>query len=305
MEKEVVSVWLCFVITIPLGSTPILFCPLTFIFILGSLFKKDSEILIFKDNNSGVPTMMAIMTVDRNRNYYIATRGTSAPATVNRIRWQQPRHDKEADARREHIEFERPQAVETFHSFASKIDQHNGCRQEMLGLERSWKTHNWHIRCNMTILGVSIVDAWMVYQSATDEKGKQRNFYSSLATQLIDNDWDNSKGELFISSAGADNEEEDMIDFEENEHKKLLEKRSHGIGLHLTPVKDKNPNMGYTWQHRCRRAGCRRQVTLECSICYDLYCQNKGERFYCCRPTLSDHWNLHMEEFHGACLKTI
>lgn len=86
----------------------------------------DGEVMVQR-NEAGIPSMMAIMTVDRARNYYVATRGSTAPAAVSRIRWQQPKNDKTVDATRESINFERPEVVNLFHSFASMIDQHNAC----------------------------------------------------------------------------------------------------------------------------------------------------------------------------------
>lgn len=251
--------------------------------------------------------MMAVMTVDRNRNYYVATRGSTASAPVNRIRWTQPKDDKEADAERLHIDFERPEVVNLFHSFASMIDQHNACRQEMLKFETTWKTQNWHIRCNMTLMALNIVDAWYVYKASTGVDWKQRKFYSMLCEQLIDNNWDKKPGALYkesgareVAKAKVNKWMLDGNDEQENETQRPL--RS---GPHLTPVKDKNPNTGWTVQNRCRTVGCRAQVTHECSICFHLFCSKRGARFFCCRPDKSDHWEQHMKEFHGIGLKSI
>lgn len=269
--------------------------------------------LIRRENEAenGKPVMMAIMTVDRNRNYYVSTRSSTTPKPVSRIRWTQPKNDKAADAVREEITFTRPEAVDMYHSFASIIDQHNGSRQEMLALETTWKTQSWHLRCNMTVIGISIVDSMLVYEQATHSKMKQRKYFAKLAEQLIDNNWDEAYGMLYdTSGAGKDRVSlptiaNDSLQQEANSKEKLAATRPHGIGIHLTPVKEKNPNTGFTWQHRCNFPGCRRQVTLECSVCFDLFKRNEGHRFFCCRPDKSNHWNKHMEEYHGACLRTI
>lgn len=180
----------------------------------------------------------------------------------------------------------------------------------MLKLETTWKTHNWHIRCNTTILGVCIVDAWLLYKQATGIEMKQRKFYSILAEQLIDNKWDKQRGMLY----------KDLFQGEENDG--LVQApapieipcgdiglsatfRPHGIGLHLTPIKEKQANSNHTAQARCRYPNCRRQVTTECSICFAIYQQGEGSRYYCCKPGKSDHWICHMQEHHGICLETV
>lgn len=255
------------------------------------------------------------MTVDRNRNYYVATRGSTQPAPVKQICWQQPKDDMDAAAVRENIELERPEAVNLFHEFGSWIDRHNASRQEMLGLETTWKTQNWHIRCNMTMLAVSIVDSMLMYEAATDTQWKHGKYFSKLAEQLIDNNWDEHLGMLYKDMTPLKRNEEEndtgatSAAYVNDAAREALgpafvsrNVRPHGIGLHLTPVKEKNPKTGNTWQNRCRTQGCRRQVTKECNICYALYCKNKGERFYCCSPSKSNHWNEHMQNCHGICL---
>lgn len=160
----------------------------------------------------------------------------------------------------------------------------------------------------MTVLAVSIVDSFLTYQSLTCEDNlKQRKFFSKLAEQLIDNDQENDRGKLFKDMGSKDETTaSSSVEWDTTVPQSLDEKRPHGIGIHLIPVKDKNPKTGFTAQNRCRAIGCRRQVTLECSFCYESYSQGeKGSfQFYCCKPDKTDHWNRHMEDFHGLCLET-
>lgn len=106
--------------------------------------------------------MVALMTVDRNRQYYIATRGCTTPATVTRTRWKQG-EDKDAEATRETSEFDRPHVVSFFHRTANKIDIHNRYRHEILGLTNTWKTKRWDMRVNMAILGMIFIDTFLVW----------------------------------------------------------------------------------------------------------------------------------------------
>ncbi|MGF2166758.1 hypothetical protein, partial [Enterococcus avium] len=46
---------------------------------------------------------------------------------------------------------------------AQKIDVHNHRRQGILALERSIHTQNWVVRIISTILGMIMVDAYMMY----------------------------------------------------------------------------------------------------------------------------------------------
>lgn len=154
----------------------------------------------------------------------------------------------------------------------------------------------------MTILALSIVDLWLVYQASTDVDWKQRKFYSKLAVQLIENEWDKHKGVMYkLSQAGK--EEDTNLEDERSDMTpgKKQGNGPHGIGVHLTPVKEKNPATGWTWQRRCSFPSCRRQKSPWNAIfAMSLIAKKKGVRFFCCKPGKTDHWNRHMEEFHGA-----
>ena len=59
------------------------------------------------------------------------------------------------------------------------IDRHNRCRQVDLRLETTYGTHDWSMRLNLSILGMIIVDSWLVYAGARGElrRMKQSEFY--------------------------------------------------------------------------------------------------------------------------------
>ena len=79
----------------------------------------ESKVLVRKTGER--VDMMAVMTVDRNRQYYVATRGSSKDAFVSRERWQQG-SDTTAKPTKERIEFNRPDVVSMYHRIAGKID---------------------------------------------------------------------------------------------------------------------------------------------------------------------------------------
>jgi hypothetical protein len=72
------------------------------------------------------------------------------------------------------------------------IDRHNRCRQDDLMLERKVGTHHWSFRVNCSLLGVIVVDAWLLYSGGRGSRAslEQRSFYEKLADQLIDNTYD-------------------------------------------------------------------------------------------------------------------
>ena len=72
------------------------------------------------------------------------------------------------------------------------IDRHNRSRQADLPFETTYGTHDWAMRLNLTLLGMVIVDSWLVYAGARGElrRMKQSEFYEQLSLELVDNDFD-------------------------------------------------------------------------------------------------------------------
>ena len=93
------------------------------------------------------------------------------------------------------LEIPQPQAAELYYDACAIIDRHNRCRQDDLMLERKLGTMDWSMRVNTSLLGMCIVDAWYAYSQCTKTRGakteeKQQDFYSFLAEELIDNNYD-------------------------------------------------------------------------------------------------------------------
>ena len=72
------------------------------------------------------------------------------------------------------------------------IDRHNRCRPDDLILEKKLGTADWSMRVNCSILGMVIVDSWLVYKGCRGVRldMTQTDFYIALSEELIDNDCD-------------------------------------------------------------------------------------------------------------------
>lgn len=59
-------------------------------------------------------------------------------------------------------------------------------------MERKFCTHDWCMRVNISLLGICIVDAWLLYRGASGAAAvrSQASFYEHLASGLIDNTFD-------------------------------------------------------------------------------------------------------------------
>ena len=74
------------------------------------------------------------------------------------------------------------------------IDIHNISRQAHLKIERKYGTQQWDMQVNISIFSVIIVDWWNFLKGVMHEnyKDSERNFYTKLAEEMIDNIIDNA-----------------------------------------------------------------------------------------------------------------
>jgi len=80
------------------------------------------------------------------------------------------------------------QVAEAYNECCAQIERHNRCRQNDLRLDEKLATHDWSTRENLSLLGMCIIDSWLLYSW---ERGAtailtQKQFYEDLASQLID-----------------------------------------------------------------------------------------------------------------------
>lgn len=131
-------------------------------------------------------------------------------------------------------------------------------------LENKLPTQEWSRRVNMTLFGMLVVDSWLLFTQCTESAETQKEFYTLLAEELIDNTYDND-GLLARRQRPVRGAEGSPT-------------LAHGTGIpragvtsHITPTKRKRVENGvvttYSKQGRCTQ--CRSKTTWCCSDCVD------------------------------------
>lgn len=82
-----------------------------------------------------------------------------------------------------------PKVVEKYYKCASRIDQHNRCRQADVDLERTMQVHDSSFRVHCTLLSIIFVDSWLLYKQGSSQNDyiSPNKFYTWLAHGLIEN----------------------------------------------------------------------------------------------------------------------
>ena len=193
---------------------------------------------------------MALMWVDRERRYFISTTSTSLDGSPYvRYCWRQ----MEGGPKRIEIKVRQLQVCEIYYNCCAQIDRCNRCRQDDLNIEKKIGTHDWSFRVNSSLLGIHIVDSWLLYSGVQGDRLEmnQRTFYETLATELIDNKHDRRN----LRRRSRTEEEEN-----------ITESR---IGIHLTRTNQKRKlkdgsSSSHAMQKLCRI--CEKyKTTLICS----------------------------------------
>jgi hypothetical protein len=212
--------------------------------------------LIARDENDN-PCMLAFCWMDRDRRYFISSASSlQAGRPYTRQRWRQVSNEPNAAPERVELEIPQPQAAELYYHSCGMIDRHNRCRQDDLMLERKLGTMDWSMRVNTSLLGMCIVDAWYAYSQCTNTDEKQNSFYSSLAEELIDNNYD---------TVGRGSETRRST--------RMMRANGRGrpkvIQAHLTPTKRRRIEKGVMvkglYQGKCRV--CKKKTIFVCSAC--------------------------------------
>jgi hypothetical protein len=141
------------------------------------------------DNANGEVGVMALVWADRERRYFISTASSAAAgASYETVRWRQVPDGPQ----RQTLTVEQTKVAEIYYSACAQIDKHNRCRQADLGLERAYVTHDWSMRTNFSLLGMLVVDTWLLYTGARGRVRTmvQSEFYEALALDLIDNNFE-------------------------------------------------------------------------------------------------------------------
>lgn len=195
--------------------------------------------------------MMALLWVDRERRYFISTTWNHADGTpYERIRWRQ----NGLAAERVVLTVRQPQDAETYYSSCAAIDKHNRCRQDDLRLERKLVSQDWSKRVGISILGIVIVDSWLLYTDARGGEGRtKRKFYEASASQLIDNSDDYVELRPRAPLIDDDAATIDAVS---------------AFGPRVTPTKKKKRN-SFAAQRNCQV--CSNRSTFVCSTCREIF----------------------------------
>jgi Transposase IS4 len=151
-------------------------------------------------NQEGVPHLLSFVWMDQELQYFISSYSSLAEgAPYIRQRWRQLVSDLTTPPERVELVIPQPAAAEVYYAAAGKIDQHNRDRQATLGIETKLKTHDWSMRVNMTLLAMCVVESWRVWSRISqgdqgDQRETQKIFYGHLASEMIDNSYDNIGG---------------------------------------------------------------------------------------------------------------
>ena len=96
------------------------------------------------------------------------------------------------DAVRQQLTIPQPKCSEIFYDTCAAIDKHNRNRQDTLCLEKKLETKTWDKQVTISVFGMYVVDAWLMYKGATtdslqlDPELNQQEFYTALAEDLIE-----------------------------------------------------------------------------------------------------------------------
>jgi len=223
----------------------------------------------------GVTDTMSVLWVDRERRYFISSASTNEPGTpYDLVRWRQVGDD----AKRVVLTVAQPQVVETYYQCCAQIDSHNRCRQDDLQLEHKLITHDWSMRVNLSLLGMCVVDAWMLYSGAhgTAAELTQNQFYEDLAAELID-DALNTVGLRARGAPAVDSADRGVPPLR------------FGVGMHLNPtLKRLTGQSAHDGDQRAQRTclGCKRgRTSYVCSGCRET----KGIEVYFVVPRRVGH----------------
>lgn len=236
--------------------------------------------------------LLAFVYCDRDRRYFISTCSNVAsgvPIVRRRLRQVLP-VESQADPESVTITMNQPAASEIYYKACGMIDRHNRARQATLKLEKKMRTKTWHKRVNTSILGMIIVDSFLLHELCTGGSMTQQEYYRELIQALIENRYTSGVASR-LSSMSKDSPGSDSV---------ASRTGTAGRGLHLTPAKrvadthDERQNTSR--QQRCRY--CKLKTTSVCSECRDNPDVGGKKAGYCHPSTGRFCYETHMNEVH-------
>ena len=230
----------------------------------------DRYALLTKDDNNN-PFLFCFVWMDRERRYFISS-GLSMQEgkPQERERWRQLVTDLTTPPTKVHLVVPQPVAAEVYYDACGKIDQHNRDRQATLGLERKFRTHDWSMRVNMSILSMCLVDSWRIWMRINNiNEGDtaietQKQFYGYLSAELIDNNYDRVGGQ--VRQANVNNSFVD-IDINPDLVDPVTGKPRAGDGVYIRRCTKRRKNTNHVHQGRCMV--CKIKTSYICAACMD------------------------------------
>ena len=218
--------------------------------------------------SDGQPSLLAFVWMDRQRRYFISTASSlDAGAPYARLRWRQLDESPNAEPTRMELTVPQPKAAEIYYDACAMVDRHNRHRQQTLGLELKLGTHSWAMRVNLSIFSMIVVDTWLVYSQCTGTQEKQKEFYTSLSEELIDNTYDHvhNRRRRRLEEQDTSARSPELFD-------RTTGNPRAGTAAHLTPTKRRKTardgsELPYSLQGRCRV--CKKLTIYSCSLCMD------------------------------------
>ena len=173
-------------------------------------------------------------------------------------------------------------------------------RQDELRIERKFGTHDWSQRVNLSLFSMCVIDAYLLYKSASCVNITPNGFFWRLATEMIDQP--TTRGRRATTQGTATPARSNGTS-----------KRSppSGVGLHMTPTKVMVPYKRRAFngkfityngksvmsqrrdQQRC--VMCSTKTTWTCSHCTT----GKGNCVYFCHTKEAKNcWLAHINSAH-------
>ena len=128
--------------------------------------ERGGSIIMTTDTTVGSDEKMPIYAVgwrDLNSKFFLASHGTSLESTpLTRRREQLHVQDDLYWTVPVETYVPRSVLVSNYFDYMNRVDRHDRLRQDLLGLERVWLTKNWEHRLFATLLGICVVDAYLM-----------------------------------------------------------------------------------------------------------------------------------------------
>lgn len=211
------------------------------------------------------PDLMAFVWMDRDRRYFI-TNCLSLAEGRPHVRWRWRQLEADEDAERVELTVPTPKVCEVYYNTCAAIDQNNRHRQDTLKLEKKIETTNWATRLGTTILGIILVDTWLVFRGATKTNETQSEFYTLLAEELIDNTFDEGLRSRRATTTAIGKASPEVLDTRTGAGRS-------GIYAHLTPTKRKRRRADGTLTNHSLQGRCTvcktKKTRFVCSECND------------------------------------